>query len=232
LGHILFLQPYRIISTGASTGLVQVLPNTISLDALKKTADFTTLNSYFRKVYDSSYALLKAQQHFASSLAAYSLFSYLLQVKDRHNGNILIDAEGHIIHIDFGFLLSIAPGGAFSLENAPFKLTEEMVEVLDGLDSPLFAAFVGAFTKGFLALQSQAETMVGMLQSQAEHSTFPCFIGKQTYVIISRLRDRFRTDLSVVETVKHCLDLIRGSYNAYGTRQYDTFQWYSNGIMP
>ena len=36
---------------------------------------------------------------------------------------MLIDTEGHIIHIDFGFLLSIAPGGAFSLETAPFKLT-------------------------------------------------------------------------------------------------------------
>lgn len=38
-------------------------------------------------------------------------------------GNMLIDTGGHIIHIDFGFLLSIAPGGAFSLETAPFKLT-------------------------------------------------------------------------------------------------------------
>lgn len=43
---------------------------------------------------------------------------------------MLLDTEGHIIHIDFGFLLSIAPGGSFSLETAPFKLTEEMVEVL------------------------------------------------------------------------------------------------------
>ena len=46
-----------------------------------------------------------------------------------------MDTEGHIIQIDFGFLLSIAPGGNFSLETAPFKLTEEMVEVLGGLES-------------------------------------------------------------------------------------------------
>lgn len=61
---------------------------------------------------------------------SFSLFCYILAVKDRHNGNMLLDTEGHIIHIDFGFLLSIAPGGSFSLETAPFKLTEEMVEVL------------------------------------------------------------------------------------------------------
>ena len=107
----LYLRPYRIVSTGSSTGLVQVLTDTLSLDALKKTPGFSNLPQYFKKTFGtSSERLLAAKRNFASSLAGYSLFCHVLQIKDRHNGNLLIDQEGHIIHIDFGFLLSIAPG--------------------------------------------------------------------------------------------------------------------------
>jgi len=49
-------------------------------------------------------------------------------VKDRHNSNLLIDEDGHIIHIDFGFMLSNSPGGV-NFESAPFKLTRELLEV-------------------------------------------------------------------------------------------------------
>ena len=60
--------------------------------------------------------------------SAYCIVSYLIQVKDRHNGNILLDHEGHLIHIDFGFILSNSPRN-LGFENSPFKLTQEFIDV-------------------------------------------------------------------------------------------------------
>lgn len=79
-------------------------------------------------------------QNFLNSLVAYSLVCYFLQIKDRHNGNILIHKDGYIVHIDFGFLLSSAPKGALE-KQVPFKLLTEYVDILGGVNSNLFQRF-------------------------------------------------------------------------------------------
>ena len=79
--------------------------------------------------------------NFIQSLAGYSLLCYFLQIKDRHNANILIDNLGHVIHIDFGFLLSNAPGSGIKFEKAPFKLTKEFVDCMGGPNSKTFSKF-------------------------------------------------------------------------------------------
>ena len=85
--------------------------------------------------------------------------TYLLEVKDRHNGNMLIDNVGHIIHIDFGFIFGMSPGG-INFENAPFKFTLEMAELMNGLNSDLYRYFKNLMIKGFQHLSRHIDEIM------------------------------------------------------------------------
>ena len=230
----LWLQPYTIISTGATSGLVQTLTDSMSLDALKKRPGYVSLSHHFETTYGTAgpKRLAQAKTNFVNSLAAYSLVCYVLQIKDRHNGNLLITTDGHIVHIDFGFMLGIAPGGALSIETCPFKLTEEMVAVFGGLESPLFLEFVTQFIMGFLTLQAQKERLITLVEMLTEKSPFPCFQGKDTKMILKKLRDRLAPHLGKFESVGFCLDLIKQSYGNRGMNNYDHYQHMTQGIAP
>jgi hypothetical protein len=125
----LWVRPYKIIACSAESGFIEPVLNTVSLHQIKKNSTATLLQ-YFLREFGSvnSELFLTAQRNFVESCAAYSLVSYLIQVKDRHNGNILLDCEGHLIHIDFGFILSTSPRN-LGFESSPFKLTQEFVDV-------------------------------------------------------------------------------------------------------
>lgn len=236
-GLELWTYPYRILATGRSTGIIEMVRNSMSFDSLKKRPGYEEggLLGHFKKMSeyaaDPNEALKAAKKNFVTSLAAYSLLSYFFVFKDRHNGNLLLDTAGHVIHIDFGFIFGIAPGGSFSLEQSvPFKLTEEMIEVMDGLNSVLFSEFVTLFCCGFLALQAHWETFETIVGITCEGSTFKCFEGKDSNEITLKMKERFCPHLSKEETVSFAMDLIRQACNATGTKQYDFFQYMSQGI--
>jgi phosphatidylinositol 4-kinase len=94
-----------------------------------------------------------------ASPQGYSIITYLLQIKDRHNGNILIDRDGHVIHIDFGFMLSNSPGN-IGFEAAPFKLPFEYVEIMGGVESEAFREYKRLVHEGFEAARKHSDRII------------------------------------------------------------------------
>lgn len=126
----LYLFPYRVIpsrtgKTMAAGGIIEVVPGCASRDEIGK-QKFATLYEYFQHKFgrEDGQKFEAARRNLVRSLAAYAVVCFILQIKDRHNGNVMYDDQGHLIHIDFGFLLGISPGGNLGFENAGFKLTK------------------------------------------------------------------------------------------------------------
>ena len=96
---------------GENVGVVEVVKDAVTFSKLKEKMleqTIPNLNVFFEKFYGKR--VEDARKRFCYSLAAYSLVCYFLQIKDRHNGNIMLHKKGHIVHIDFGFFLSNSPG--------------------------------------------------------------------------------------------------------------------------
>nr|KYP57954.1 Phosphatidylinositol 4-kinase [Cajanus cajan] len=226
-GLPLWLRPYEVLCTSSYTALIETIPDTASLHSIKsRYPNISSLREFFiAKYQEDSPSFKLAQRNFVESMAGYSLVCYLLQVKDRHNGNLLMDEEGHIIHIDFGFMLSNSPGGV-NFESAPFKLTRELLEVMDsdaeGIPSEFFDYFFYAFKASLLAV-----SMLSVLFFL--DSGFPCFKGGPR--TIQNLRKRFHLNLTEEQCVSLVLSLISSSLDAWRTRQYDYYQRVLNGIL-
>ena len=232
----LWLKTYRILSTSSSTGLLEFLVDATSIDGLKKSDGFPEeggLRKYFEMVYDGpdSKAFKAAQTNFMQSLAGYAIVSYLLGLKDRHNGNIMIDTQGHLIFIDFGFAMGMAPGHEFSMERAPFKLTKEYVEVMGGVKSECFKEFERLFVAGFMEARKNYQIALGMVEIMMYKSNYPCFSGSRYGggKALIGLEKRLMLNVPDRQIERRARKLIRKSKQHLGTYLYDVFQKATNG---
>lgn len=221
VGLDLYVFPYRVTATAPGCGVIDVLPNSISRDMLGREA-VNGLYDYFITTFGKpeSVGFQRARMNFIKSLAAYSVITYLLQFKDRHNGNIMYDNQGHILHIDFGFCFDIAPGGGY-FEVAPFKLTTEMIAVLGGsTETQSYKTFQELCIKAFLVARQYSEEIIHLVTLMLD-SGLPCFKGQTT---INNLRDRFHLKLTEQQAAQEMLHLISQSHQNRRTVVYDVFQ--------
>ncbi|KAG8197688.1 hypothetical protein JTE90_001612 [Oedothorax gibbosus] len=225
----LWVRPYRILVTSDDSGMIEPILNTVSLHQVKKHSQMSLLE-YFRQEFGGANTedFLSAQRNFVQSCAAYCLISYLVQVKDRHNGNILLDGEGHIIHIDFGFILSSSPKN-LGFENSPFKLTQEFVDVMGGPGSDMFEYFKILMLQGLVAARKHHERVITLVEIMQASCHLPCFRNGAS--AIRALRERFHIGLTEEQLQLLVDSMVESSMHSLTTKLYDNFQYLTNGIL-
>ena len=146
----------------------------------------------------------------------------------------MIDRKGHIIHIDFGFMLQSSPGHNMNVEGpSPFKLTQEYIELMDGVDSDLFEYFKSLITAGLLEVRKHMDELIRFITIMMKESAMPCFKNPDT--IVSELQSRLRVSGLGEATQRNEMAeladrIVHASANNFFTNRYDDFQKMSLNI--
>ncbi|CAO1634457.1 unnamed protein product [Parajaminaea phylloscopi] len=222
-----YLYPYRVTATGPGCGVIDVVANATSRDEMGRSKINSLLEFFVGRFGNvDSISFQKARLNFIQSMAAYSIACHVMQCRDRHNGNIMIQNDtGHLVHIDFGFLFDIGPGG-MHFEPYSFKLTEEYIEVMGGLNSEGFKLFCELTVKAFLAARPYVDQIV-QVATLMMHTSLPSFHGQPT---MDRFRSRFVPDMDEREAAKHAVGLIKDATRNVRSILYDGLQQVQNGI--
>lgn len=231
--ELTWLRPYHIQATGPDTGLIETITSAEDIDRLKKHDGYTSLRNLFIERYGppDSEGFRRAQDNFGRSLAGYSIVMWLLLLRDRHNGNLMIDAEGHFFHIDFGFCLGHSTGKQIGglVESAPWKLTAEYVALLDGVGSSAYQRYCTGCVEAMVAAHEHADVILTMVEIAGTRSKFPCFQKVPLAKVVSRLRKRLFVGKTAEQIRADFPKVIEHAREHRGTYAYDYFQKMQQG---
>ncbi|ELP85638.1 phosphatidylinositol kinase, putative [Entamoeba invadens IP1] len=165
------MSPFRVISSGNLSGLIEFVKDSRSLGAIHNESKIpgvfkvTSISDWIRE--NHSAPIEQCVDNWYWSLVGYCVASYVLGLADRHNDNILVDKSGHFLHIDFAHFLGnkLKVAGVINREPAPFVLTRSMLFVFAGESGTAFydqkySEFCDDCVKAYSILRNKASLIV------------------------------------------------------------------------
>ncbi|KAG0189301.1 Phosphatidylinositol (PI) 3-kinase [Apophysomyces sp. BC1034] len=206
------LTPYKVLATGPEHGLVQYIPSKPLAAVLNEHQN--NVLSFFRQHHPDSgpnsiYGIeANVMETYIRSCAGYCVITYLLGVGDRHLDNLLLSPEGHLFHVDFGFILGRDPKPF----PPPMKLCKEMIEAMGGANSPHYNQFRQFCYTAFTTLRRNANLILNLFSLMVDANVPDIKIEPDKAVI--KVQEKFRLDLSEEAAIAYFQGLISESVNA------------------
>jgi len=202
------LKPYKILATGPQHGFLEFIPGSSNLGDVLKKYD-RNLRKYFCSFDLKPTELQNVLNNFVKSCAGYSIITYILGIGDRHLDNVLLNKNGHLFHIDFGWAFGRDPK-AYA---APMKFTKEMVNAMGGPHSAGYRDFQRYCCLAFSILRKHSGLILNMLGLMRD-AHIPHLVLDGVDQNLAKIKDKFVLDKSEEEAAHHVLSLINTSMNA------------------
>ncbi|KDO31800.1 hypothetical protein SPRG_03720 [Saprolegnia parasitica CBS 223.65] len=152
-GKDLAMEPYKCVSTGPMTGILQVVQHAVTTADVHKRGG--AMGGIFGAFNDAKVT---------GSCAGYCVATYVLGIGDRHNDNIMITTGGRYFHIDFGHFLGFMKYQyGIKREKTPFVFTPEMAHVFGGIGTDMFRKFQDLAGEAFNVVRRHLHLLVSLL---------------------------------------------------------------------
>ncbi|CAG8459059.1 12986_t:CDS:10 [Ambispora leptoticha] len=205
------LKPYKVLATSSDHGLMQFIPSSSLANILSEYNGSLLL--YLKAHHPDEKALAtygvnpEVMDTYVKS-SGYCVITYLLGVGDRHLDNLLLSPEGHVFHVDFGFILGRDPKPF----PPPMKLCKEMVEAMGGANSSHYQRFKSFCYVAFNILRKNANLILNLFALMV-HANIPD-IKIEPDKAVWKVQEKFRLDLTEEEAIKFFQNLINDSVSA------------------
>jgi len=134
-----------------------------------------------------------------------------LGIGDRHLDNILLKPDGHMFHVDFGFIFGRDPKPF----PPPFRLIKAMVDAMGGEDSEHYAKFKSYCCQAYNWLRKSASLILNLLGLMAEAGIPDLSIHTNPQTVLARVEEKFRLDLTDEQAEVFFVSQINESVTAF-----------------